>query len=974
MLPIQVIWNNIHEVAHLFPMQTYDQFITHLARLHRSHRDFINVSAKNMQELLEATTVTVTDYLPTVVRQTDMTVPNLSHLPDDVRTLLAEVFIVTHVSALDPYFQITMEDARVVRDVRDVIGRGYAITDQLNQMTQIVQLDLVRTDVPFLQFTPIEYVREHLHITLDFPQQYESIYNLFDQIKPSKYTPHIQTDKFFKTRFNFIPSKKWIETKTADNTIVVKYNPETVGVRQLNDPYQTYYEAEIYRDGLAKIDIPVGHRYVNKQTCIERAFNGFTLKQHRQHLLICTSSIRTNNLYDPMTFTDFIMNDKYTSRTFSINESNIAHRQRPIVYITFNDTKQLIGLSLIKDIINLKFKVVNQTTLDFLFQCLSIMWHRYSTYRQECITFYKRYGIDPVSTLLIESNAPLTDASGGTLRDYEPDVFIPKYSRHCLHLPRVVNDHEAREIRDSYGEEYVMEWPLYGETTKRFYACTHNPNEPFPGVRPNALATNKDKYPFVPCCFKVNQYTKKTGGLTKYMKGVIQHQQIESPIVVEEQVTAVPDNIKQLLGPDITLQSVDQSHVSFFHCLNIPMGRVMEIINTPDHPAIIACYQELYTLMPKFDDTIVDEFISVDCKGVLMGEFFYRIAEYILDMPVYLFDRTGFIIPPHRLVHLKFTPEQQYALCVYNDGKNQYSLITNVSYTASEIHDMFIDACNQFENGKPMARIPYIKTVNAQQIDRYGKCRRVRLTDGTIQHVKPCPPYPVPLFVTGDEYVTNRHPVIQLDYNERDFRDLYGRLKKLYSESNLKDVDAFAALSMRQDNTDSVIRNNIFYSPYVDKFIDKLKLEQQNNTLDVNRDTTYTTPNDFMMDDSYTVWSTDNFPNLFDPELNVALSFDADNDEPYLYAVSHDQVCLFQNCNNSIALAAYVCDVWRHKKYNCFKDSAVPDVASRETTNPDYILINGKLLHYNGRIVVTNQFDTGVVELKPNVYAALMKI
>ncbi|QCQ67840.1 hypothetical protein ECIV_ORF85 [European chub iridovirus] len=987
MLPIEVVWNGQGDVMHLYPMQTYEQFINFVAQTKRSHRDFLTyVSAKNLQELVQTGKIFVTDALPGVVNQREMEPPDLSSIAfNDIQIFLSEIYIVTHLESHNPHFQILTQSQNIVRDVRDVIARSNEIIDQLNCMTAIKPMDLVPANVPQLNFSPVEYQREHLDVTLE--NMPYNVHRVFDDYKMTYYVPHAQTKKFFKTRFDFIPDTKWIETARTtynDNIMIVKYNPEKVGLRPLNNPYLSYYEAYIENEGKAKIDVPVGHRYVPRDECIKRALGQYTVVNVNQSVLVCTSSFKVDDTYEPITFMDFIMNDKYVSRSFSINESNVAHRQRPLVYVILNETKQLMGLSLLKDkTLNVKFKVVNHTMLDYMMHCLSIMWFRYINYREECIDFYTQYNVPvKVDNTTASTVVAAANAAGQGLRDLEPNVFIKTYSRHCLHLPRIVDDVEASEIKQRLGEEYVLEWPQFGETTKRNYVCTHHVKNPFPGVRPNALSENSDNFPFVPCCFKVNQFTKKAGGWSKYTK-------ITHPFIVPEggdvdsdgNADVVPENVKNLLGNDVVLKPVETSLMSFFQCLSIPSNQVMEIITTHDHPAILACYQELYTISPTFDEERLDEFVATQCQGVLMGEYFYRIAEFIHGLPVYLFNKSGFIVPPHRLVHVKFQPKiGQDVLCVYNYGNNQYAFIENVKYKGIEIHNMFMDVCGQFENGLPMKPVPIIDNVIAQQIDRYGKCRRIKLANGHVQHIKPSPPYAVPMFILGDEYVANNHPIIELDYNEREFRILYDRLKHLYFDSGYGDVDTFAQTCMKYHIDETKIVNGVFYSPLVNQFIEKLSLEEWNNTLSTKQDGNYVTPVDFKFSDYFCVWSTENYPKEFISQLNVRNTLDVDgdsDDEAYLFFVSYKQVCVAQPCGQSLSMAAYVCDVWRHQRYNPYRKINRPfDLSNVETTTYDYKWINNTLFNNDvrGPIVSDKVLDTGIVLVHDKYYVALLKL
>lgn len=94
------------------------------------------------------------------------------------------------------------------------------------------------------------------------------------------------------------------------------------------------------------------------------------------------------------------------------------------------------------------------------------------------------------------------------LKQIVPEMFVINYPRKCLHLPRILADHEDTS--------HAILFPTNGEPTKpRWYGCDHHANAPYPGLRRNPLK-NKDKFPYLPCCYISNQQDKPGSELRKY--------------------------------------------------------------------------------------------------------------------------------------------------------------------------------------------------------------------------------------------------------------------------------------------------------------------------------------------------------------------------------------------------------------------------------------------------------------------------
>ena len=96
------------------------------------------------------------------------------------------------------------------------------------------------------------------------------------------------------------------------------------------------------------------------------------------------------------------------------------------------------------------------------------------------------------------------------LKDISPEIFVSSFSRGCgiKRHPEILNDNDE--------EEDVMIFPkTRDEGFQRKYYC---PDDKFkyPGLIENKLGKNKDKFPYVPCCFSKNQNIEGSGSKRRY--------------------------------------------------------------------------------------------------------------------------------------------------------------------------------------------------------------------------------------------------------------------------------------------------------------------------------------------------------------------------------------------------------------------------------------------------------------------------
>lgn len=111
------------------------------------------------------------------------------------------------------------------------------------------------------------------------------------------------------------------------------------------------------------------------------------------------------------------------------------------------------------------------------------------------------------------------------LKDIDPDQFISGYSRWLCptkRAPRIVGGVDDSEIANKIEEDgyQTMLFPKNSiedgkEYKQYYYSCNHHSKDIYPGLRINKLS-NFEKYPIVPCCYRKDHTTKKRSVWRKY--------------------------------------------------------------------------------------------------------------------------------------------------------------------------------------------------------------------------------------------------------------------------------------------------------------------------------------------------------------------------------------------------------------------------------------------------------------------------
>jgi hypothetical protein len=145
----------------------------------------------------------------------------------------------------------------------------------------------------------------------------------------------------------------------------------------------------------------------------------------------------------------------------------------------------------------------------------------------EIIPSFKNYLTHEKKKQTKKTKVKKTGQRADLLKTIHPEMFLTKYTSICQKHAQPY--HMTKEEYDEKKEDFdtpdkVMEYPI---GSGDYYAC--EPRDPsdkakslefiWPSLRENKKLPNKDKFPYLPCCAKINQL-EKNSNLKKYLESV----------------------------------------------------------------------------------------------------------------------------------------------------------------------------------------------------------------------------------------------------------------------------------------------------------------------------------------------------------------------------------------------------------------------------------------------------------------------
>jgi hypothetical protein len=679
----------------------------------------------------------------------------------------------------------------------------------------------------------VEYEVSMVQFNIRFGKQAEPITvpELFNSLAVTRMAPYASTGNSFayKIFHDFSPNPDWLELETP-NVILVKVNGEvTTDLRQLKNPYKKYTDTAftiIDNEIVATLYMNVGHRNVSREVFIDRVLDVFPNLDRSMITRIDELSTGGFITYPNQTilipiWAELCMNDPFFNKIVALNESIRASKIKLNAYTYVLNTTAILSITMKEtDRANMygmedegsnyiRVRVKAKTVVDSLKyqKILGRLFTIYNNQKGIILNNYRKYlgpkFLKNEETKLIVRPRKIEKLE---LRDIAPEIFLPTYSRKCLNTPTIITKEQANVYRQSR-EKQIMEFPVHGESTKRYYVCEHT-THPYPGLRDNTLE-NKKKFPYIPCCYKKDQNREGTKfsyyytqAQMKYKNNAAQDIFIAGKTMTPGIPGTLPSNIKELFSliepnPEYQFVRVGSNNTksSFLECVMLAMNdKDIQYLNIEDRiPIVERRRREIVTetnamaAMQEFYDEPMDNIMDKFANSNLNALEFGHVLELVFNCDIFVLSASDkepngtMHIPRHAQAYYKMKPARS-TIFIYqrdintNDSdvfeiqceligrtKTADTKVLNNMTLAFSYHDQVVDKMWQvFRNLNrsfshnmmlPSISIPRMiargqdQIIRTQGIDIYGKCRILNIDyKGTMITMvsEPLPPYNVP--------------------------------------------------------------------------------------------------------------------------------------------------------------------------------------------------------------------------------------
>ena len=451
-----------------------------------------------------------------------------------------------------------------------------------------------------------------------------SIVEVFNLIQLNLRTPFASFNGFFKILKDYVPSKDW--DISLENDIVVKIC-QLINVSE-NVKSDTYTDVIISMDEENKFiifetELEVGKQNISQELFIESIMSIFPGASDMEIDKIEESTAK-GVFYFPKSsvnnyiLSDLIMNDILFSSMLAIDEHDKATKSKNSLYIHFlNNTIGKISANITEKISERGDPVLRGKDIKELFKYGSNYIRvkiSYSTNQESVLLFQELFGkllqiyntkftsiFDIYQNFIpnfdVKKPKEIKEIPELRLKDIEPDLFLPGYSKLCNAQPTIISDDEVEQAK--LEGKKVMRYPQVVEEgiMPHNYICNYD-KAPYPGLRNNPLA-NKDIIPYLPCCFKRDHSEVEGNIYAHYYKGEElkkgKEQKQQQNFIITNKFTPynwygyLPENISKMFDMIDTRENykfirkgVSNSKSSFLECVMEGVWKETNILNVPE--------------------------------------------------------------------------------------------------------------------------------------------------------------------------------------------------------------------------------------------------------------------------------------------------------------------------------------------------------------------------------------------------------
>ena len=456
-----------------------------------------------------------------------------------------------------------------IGDLNKIWMNRYPEKINLEKSIENNKLETKKKEIVFNDFDEIigiiytTFELEKIKFELEIDIENISLLEIFNNIKLNKYICFVTTHYFYKILKDFVPFIEWKNLFDKSKTYFDKYknidrNKNIIfkvleKTESYNDSIDDFTEVILNKDN-SNTNIKIEHNikkfFLTKEQLTNRILSILDIDQIKKE-----KDIEVNGVfYYPMqdvnkyVFSDLIMNDPLFSSVLTIDETKITIKSNIFIYfnnpkvgnltayITKQSVKKNVPITNKKEATEqfpknstyIRVKISRCENIEKVkaFQIiLSKLFVLYNQKYGEIIDFYRNSYVD-ISTEEEDEESIKDDIDiENKLRNIDPDVFNPNYTRKCIHPPTYIEDDYVQENIDN-GKK-VMKFPkeITKDSVPKYYVCNYDDYK-YPGLRNNPFDNSKI-FPFIPCCYKKDQSEIKGSRYRNYY--------YDEPLKIKEQ-------------------------------------------------------------------------------------------------------------------------------------------------------------------------------------------------------------------------------------------------------------------------------------------------------------------------------------------------------------------------------------------------------------------------------------------------------
>ena len=409
------------------------------------------------------------------------------------------------------------------------ISEAATIRDRYREFGQI-EPDSLTTD----------FIQEKLNLNVSFSTDGISLMEILNNAVLSREIPFISCDSKYKILMGMIPPTNWSKTDPDIMILRVAAPGSQIGSGKNIDSYiefklglsGPYHDQKL----LVRTDIHTFDKSYSDMNFADWLINSVRSLLPSFSLTNPVSDTDRisgvfyfpNQEFNIDIFSDLILTESVFPTLLNRNDSKTVSRKKDSVYLYFNDIQSGIITArftpqevLTNDpmwnvysqalfpsgtrYIRVKIQQAqNKAGIDRYMDFMRRTMSYYNQHSAELFAIYRSFIGPDFGVLTTRAQAVREDEdidNRKMLKKIVPDLFVNHYGSACDSQPIVVKDDQAAQMRER-GED-VMTFPKPGAPgIPHNYACTPNKQgkNRYPGIRVNPLP-NKDKYPFIPCCY-----------------------------------------------------------------------------------------------------------------------------------------------------------------------------------------------------------------------------------------------------------------------------------------------------------------------------------------------------------------------------------------------------------------------------------------------------------------------------------------